>query len=139
MLDEDRPHVVTQGERRGALLRQQADARWQVQAESGDALSLAAYTGLPPHTRGSQASCPARHAVQLSYASPRRGRLHVFVRHRCSFACARQPDRVAGLSPEVPADRAAGVGVTGVAGAEAEAEQRARTALATTRRQLAQK
>ena len=48
-LDEDRPHVVTHGERRGAALRQQADARWAVQAESGDALSLAAYTGSPMH------------------------------------------------------------------------------------------
>ena len=39
--------MVTHGERRGAALRQQADARWAVQAESGDALSLAAYTGSP--------------------------------------------------------------------------------------------
>ncbi len=44
-LDPDRPHVVTHGERRGALLRQAADARWDVQAASGDALGLAAYAG----------------------------------------------------------------------------------------------
>jgi hypothetical protein len=44
-LDPDRPHVVTHGERRGALLRQAADARWEAQAASGDALGLAAYSG----------------------------------------------------------------------------------------------
>ncbi|KAK9840787.1 hypothetical protein WJX81_004797 [Elliptochloris bilobata] len=45
-LDEDRPHVVTHGERRGTLFRQQAEARWEVQSQSGDALSLAAYAGV---------------------------------------------------------------------------------------------
>ena len=37
--------MVTHGERRGELLRQQAEARWEVQNASGDAISLSAFAG----------------------------------------------------------------------------------------------